>query len=183
MTVDKMGEAQRQLEKSEKDIEGLRTTASNVQKQVEQATSQSAALAEIERNRQTSVLIVADLRTRSLTPQEMVLLDETRKANPEKFRGSTSKLWPTGATIKVKFLDGTREQKEQFRNALDEWLRYANLKVQYMNSDNDAPIKVSFADPGSWSMIGVDALVSVGKAPSINLGFETQAHPQHISTR
>jgi hypothetical protein len=179
VTVDKMGEAQRQLEKSEKDIESLRTTAATVQKQVEQAISQSATmLGEIERNRQASVLIITDLRTRALTPKETAVLDETRKASPEKFRGAASKLWPNGSTLRVKFLDGTKEQQEQFRHAIEQWLPYANLRVQYVDATEDAPIKVSFADPGSWSALGVEALAtSRGIGATINLGYADTGSP------
>ena len=158
VTVEKMGEAQQKLEL---------------------ASAQSATLiAEMERNRQTSILIIADMQPRSLTPPENVRLEEARKASPEKFRGPTSKLWPNGSTLRIKFLDGTSEQKDKFEKALAEWLRYANLRVQYVDSKEDAPVKVSFSDPGSWSAIGVDALaIAPGTTPSINLGFQDTGSP------
>jgi hypothetical protein len=175
VTVEKMYEAQRTLEKSEGELESLKSTAANVRKEVEQATAQTQSLiAEIERNRETSVLIVTEMRTRFLTPSESARLAEVRKTSPEKFRENSgaSKLWPNGSTLRIRFMDGTTEQRNKFRRALDEWLRYANLQSTYVESQ-DAPIQVSFSGEGSWSMVGVDALaIAHGTSPTIDLGFE-----------
>jgi hypothetical protein len=175
VTVDKMHEAQIALEKSHGELEHLKSTAANVQKEVEQATVQTQALlGEIERNRQTSVLIIAEMRTRILTQSESARLAKMRKASPDKFRenSATSKLWPDGSSLRIHFMDGAAEQREKFAKALAEWLKYANLQSTYVDS-NDAPIQVSFAQEGSWSMIGVDALAIVnGSSPTINLGFQ-----------
>jgi serralysin len=175
VTVDKMQEAQLTLEKSDSELERLKSTAADVRKEVEQATVQTQSLlGEIERNRQASILIVAEMRTRFLTPSQSEHLAEVRKNSPERFRDNsgTSKLWTNGSTLRIHFMDGTTEQREKFGKALDEWLKYANLRATYIDS-NDAPIQVSFAQEGSWSMIGVDALGIVGgSSPTINLGFQ-----------
>jgi hypothetical protein len=175
VTVDKMHEAQQSLDKSEIELEHLKSTTMNVQKEVQQATTQTQFLmAELERNRQASILIVSEMRTRVLSPLESARLVELRKAKPEKFRESSglSKLWPDGSELKIYFMDGTADQRAKFGKALDEWLKYANLHATYVDSRN-APIRVSFAQEGSWSVIGVDALGIVsGSSPTINLGFQ-----------
>jgi hypothetical protein len=174
LTVEKMGEAQRTLEKTEKDLEGLKSTAATVKKDVENARLETQALVrEIEKNRSESVSILVEMRTRSLNSTEQAHLEQIRKRDPEKFRENSknSKLWPPGTTLRVRFLDGDTDKKKKFENALGIWLLHANLRVTYSDAA-DAEVRVSFAQPGSWAFIGTDALAGKHDTPSINLGFE-----------
>ena len=105
-------------------------------------------------------------------------LAERKSDDPSLFRPATTssgapdavrKLWPNGTKLTVRFLDGTAEQRSNFELAMGIWLANANLKVTY--GDGDAKMRVSFAQPGSWSFVGTDALGVAVSKPTINLGF------------
>ena len=68
------------------------------------------------------------------------------------------RLWRPGVTLKVQFLDGNEGLKTAVRNHASEWCRYANINFDFDTTDEDACIRVTFEQPGSWSAIGVDAL-------------------------
>ncbi len=83
------------------------------------------------------------------------------------------KLWAIGSTVQYHFLDGSEDNKEIVRRAIDVWQEHANLVFVETASD-DAEVRISFEGPGSWSTVGTDALgVSPGE-PTINLGFLEQ---------
>jgi exonuclease VII small subunit len=183
VTVEKMRAAQAALEASTKALKAREETAETTSKRLEKAENRAEALlGEIEQNRSASFTLLAEIQVRSLRPSERARLDRIRKTAPEKFRNdpAVSRLWPNGATLRVRFLDGTSEQKETFRKALDEWLRYANLHVEYTESAT-ADVRVSFTQPGSWAVVGTDSIGLVDKdAPTINLGY---AEPGSIVPR
>jgi exonuclease VII small subunit len=174
LTVEKMRTAQTALEASTKALKDREAAAAVASKQLENAESRAEALLkEIEYNRTTSVTLVAEMQVRYLQPSEQARLNNIRSASPEKFRTdpATTKLWPNGTTLHVWFMDGTPEEKENFRIAFDEWLRYANLRVAYRPSAT-AEVHVSFAQSGSWAMVGTDSVGLRGQnSPTINLGF------------
>ena len=179
LTVEKMRTAQTALETSTKALRD-RETAAAANAKLESAENRAEALLkEIEQNRATSITLIADMQIRYLQPAEQARLSRVRKTSPEKFRSdvANSKLWPVGATLHVRFLDGTPADKENFRLALGEWLHYANLRADYAPSDH-AEIRVSFAAPGSWAMIGTDSeALGDPQSPSINLGFAQPGSP------
>lgn len=84
------------------------------------------------------------------------------------------KKWEDGHTLTCKFLDGDDFQKGKVKEKADIWLDHANLKIEFVN-DGDAEIRISFqADPGSWSAIGNDCLVSSyfpTYQPTMNFGW------------
>jgi len=80
------------------------------------------------------------------------------------------RLWRPGVTLKVRFLDGDEGLKAAVRNHASEWCRYANIKFEFDAKEEDAPIRITFKQPGSWSAIGVDALTIPRGSPTMNLG-------------
>lgn len=93
--------------------------------------------------------------------------DESRTLQTD----SNAALWPAGKTIKVRFLEGTAEQKALFREAMAEWLKYANLGVNYVES-GQADVRVAFAPQHqSWSYVGTTALRVDPDRPTITLGY------------
>ncbi len=63
--------------------------------------------------------------------------------------------WETGQVIKIKFLDGTETQHEIVKKYADEWIKYANLKFEYVSKDQDSHIKIAInMGSGSWSELG-----------------------------
>jgi hypothetical protein len=69
-----------------------------------------------------------------------------------------SKKWSTGATLRCRFLDGSAKMRRQVEAYAHDWEKYANLKLKFVAS-GEAEIRISFyADSGSWSAVGRDAL-------------------------
>lgn len=71
---------------------------------------------------------------------------------------SLSKKWPPGSTVRCRFLDGSAKMKRKVTKIAKEWENYADIKLTFV-SKGDAEIRISFyADAGSWSAVGRDAL-------------------------
>ena len=71
---------------------------------------------------------------------------------------SNSKKWPNASTLRCRFLDGSPKMRKAVEKAAHVWEKYANIKFQFVAS-GDAEIRISFfADDGSWSAVGRDAL-------------------------
>ena len=72
----------------------------------------------------------------------------------------TRKIWKSGRTLRVSFLDGSPIQRAKVEKYARVWMEHANIKFDFVD-DEDAEIRISFvADDGSWSAIGTDALVT-----------------------
>ena len=85
VTVERMREAQKELQESQAKLKELEETAADVQADVERASQDARSLlSEIEGNRDASVVLLAELRV--LSPDQKANLDETRKAAPDRFR-------------------------------------------------------------------------------------------------
>ena len=69
-----------------------------------------------------------------------------------------SKKWTPGSTLRCRFLDGSAKMKKKVTAIAKEWEKYADIKLKFVTS-GPAEIRVSFyADNGSWSAVGRDAL-------------------------
>lgn len=93
----------------------------------------------------------------------------------------TSRLWKPGRTLRVKFRGGTRASRQIAADAINEWMRVANLAfVAVRDNGGPAEIRVSF-DPrlGSWSHLGTDALLIPEPRPTMNLGWDDPATARH----
>ncbi len=80
------------------------------------------------------------------------------------------RLWKNGTVLAVRFLDGDDNVKALVKKYAAEWSQFANLKFDFDSQATDAPIRLTFAQPGSWSAIGIDALTVAADQPTINLG-------------
>jgi hypothetical protein len=70
----------------------------------------------------------------------------------------TSKKWAPGSTVRCRFLDGSPKMKKTVTAVAKEWEKYADIKIKFVTS-GDAEVRISFyADSGSWSAVGRDAL-------------------------
>jgi len=69
-----------------------------------------------------------------------------------------SKKWEKGQTLKCRFLDGSPKMRKQVEKFAHQWEKHAGIKFKFV-SVGVADIRVSFfADAGSWSAVGRDAL-------------------------
>jgi prepilin-type processing-associated H-X9-DG protein len=97
-------------------------------------------------------------------------------SNVLKIALETGKLWKNGRTLNVAFLDGSATQRQKTIEKATMWCKYANIKFNF-NGKSKSEIRISFnADPGSWSAVGTDSLVteyfSINE-PTMNFGWLT----------
>jgi hypothetical protein len=83
--------------------------------------------------------------------------------------------WQTGQTIKIKFLDGAISEQEIVKIYASEWIKYANLKFEFVPKNEYADIRIGFnlGAPGAWSQLGMKSAYGVGNyqnEPSMRLG-------------
>jgi Astacin (Peptidase family M12A) len=85
-----------------------------------------------------------------------------------------SKRWPVGSTVRCRFLDGSTKMKKKVRTHAVEWQKHANVKLKFVTK-GEAEIRISFyADAGSWSAVGRDALNTAYfplHQPTMNYGW------------
>ena len=89
------------------------------------------------------------------------------------------KLWANGATLRVRFIDGTPQQHETVQRIARQWTEHANLHFEYGNAQ-DAEIRITF-DPnqGSWAYLGTDALGISESDQTMNLGIDEEGSILH----
>lgn len=84
------------------------------------------------------------------------------------------KRWAKGSTLKCRFLDGSPTMKKKVQAVAHQWEKCANIKFKFVTS-GPAEIRISFyADAGSWSAVGKDALVQQYfplHQPTMNYGW------------
>jgi len=84
------------------------------------------------------------------------------------------KKWTNGKVLQCRFLDGEADWQAKVTAKAKIWEQYANVKLNFV-ADGDADIRISFyADAGSWSAIGTDALVESyfpKHQPTMNFGW------------
>lgn len=79
--------------------------------------------------------------------------------------------WPNGATLGVRFLEGTDAQKAQVREYAGQWSNHANIKFEFTD-DPAAEIRVGFDRfDGAWSYLGNRALDYPANQRTLNLGW------------
>lgn len=89
------------------------------------------------------------------------------------------KWWDNGKTLRVKFLQGTENQKQFVMNTLQDWMVSVNLKFVRVET-GDSEIRVAFdSSDGAWSYIGTDALSIPANQPTLNLGWLDKAVVLH----
>ncbi|MEW6705276.1 MAG: matrixin family metalloprotease [Pseudomonadota bacterium] len=85
-----------------------------------------------------------------------------------------SKKWPLGSTLRCRFLDGSAKMRNTVTRIAKEWERHADIKLKFV-SKGPAEIRISFyADEGSWSAVGRDALNTAYfplHQPTMNFGW------------
>lgn len=96
--------------------------------------------------------------------REYMLTSEKRKLNADEVAHVArmavvrTKKWPAGTTLRCLFLDGSTTMKKKVRAYAQQWEKYANIKLKFVTKA-PAEIRISFyADAGSWSAVGRDAL-------------------------
>lgn len=93
-------------------------------------------------------------------------------AHPMKMALQAGKMWADGRLLKIYFMDGSKIQKSQVIKHASQWLKYANVKFDFVSARAKSDIRISFvADTGSWSYIGSDNLGIPKNEPTMNFGW------------
>jgi hypothetical protein len=89
-----------------------------------------------------------------------------------------NKLWERGRTLSISFLDGDRAMHAKVEMFAQEWTQVANINFAFGSNPN-AEIRIAFSQPGSWSLIGKDALDprTPKHHPTMNFGWLTPGLP------
>jgi hypothetical protein len=114
------------------------------------------------------------MKERQLKPEA---LGELRADDPivrAKMALINVKKWTNGKMLRCRFLDGQSAWQAKVIEKAKIWEQYANTKLNFV-ADGDAEIRISFfADAGSWSAVGTDALVESyfpKYQPTMNFGW------------
>ena len=85
-------------------------------------------------------------------------LDAGEVAAVARMAVSVSKRWGPGHVLRCRFLDGSARMQKKVRTVAVLWQKHANVKIRFVK-DAEAEVRISFyADEGSWSAVGRDAL-------------------------
>lgn len=82
-------------------------------------------------------------------------------------------MWDQGQTITIGFLEGSPEQQDFVKKTvLESWQPLINLKLKFVDSTENAMIRVSFNQTlGAWSYIGTQNKNIPANQPTLNLGW------------
>lgn len=84
------------------------------------------------------------------------------------------KKWPNKSTLRIRFLDGTQDQKDMVTEFAPKWTRFANLDFKFTD-DPRAEIRVTFDETdGAWSYVGTDNSDIPLHAATLNLGWQDE---------
>lgn len=97
-----------------------------------------------------------------------------------------NKQWDVKEIIHIKFLNGSELAKNRVKEVAADWLRYANLKFNYVESSQDADVRIGFGFNGdrvTWSYIGTDCF-DVGRQnqPTMNIRLLDQNDATEINS-
>jgi serralysin len=84
--------------------------------------------------------------------------------------------WSSGDIITVSFLDGDPGVQDKVAEAARGWTvpQLANLSLDFRKNTNDTLVRISFRNPGSWSVIGTTCRQMTDKTqPTMNFGWLT----------
>ncbi len=85
-----------------------------------------------------------------------------------------SSKWQPGAVIRIAFLDGTDEQMALVKRFATEWITdLARLSFSWVNDPAHSEVRITFAQPGSWSVIGTTCKNIARDRATMNFGWLT----------
>jgi F0F1-type ATP synthase membrane subunit b/b' len=179
--VERLSETQKNLELAQKemtsakqDLQAAQTTVnalkSEVQRVLKDATDELGKISTHEKTAQKMVISITQLNQ-----DQSARLEQIKQQQPDKFRDpeTNSKLWPVGAKIRIRFLDGSEKLQARVMEAAKGWTKYANLSFEQSTSF-ESEVRVSFkTDSSSWSYIGTDAIGKSKEEPTMQFGWLT----------
>lgn len=90
-----------------------------------------------------------------------------------RFISIKDKRWNVGSEVKVFFVGGSSASQDVVRFVMRELETLSNIKFRQVGDQNESDIRVSFVpNIGSWSNLGVDALLVSKSNPTMNFGWD-----------
>lgn len=81
--------------------------------------------------------------------------------------------WQSGEQILIRFLEGSRELQERVRDVAQEWMKIANLNLEFVQ-EGPTDIRIAFEQGnGSWSYLGTMCRNIGEPEPTMNYGWLT----------
>jgi hypothetical protein len=111
--------------------------------------------------------------------ERIIPADIAKKANSGTFDNQTkmalikTKLWTPGQILTCRFLHGDPQVQKKVEEVAHLWEKYASIRFKFVKS-GPAEIRIAFADDGSWSAVGRDALNAAYfplHQPTMNYGW------------
>ena len=97
-----------------------------------------------------------------------------------------SKKWDAKTVLKCRFLDGSAKMRKKVEALAHQWEQHVPVKFKFARS-GEAQIRISFfADSGSWSAVGRDALNAAYfpvRQPTMNYGWLRDDTPDEEYSR
>ena len=125
----------------------------------------------------------------SLSPSQLELASHLaiaenpqNRPRPAEIAGIPSKFWLPGRTLRCFFMDGNPTVQAKVVETAQVWSESANVFLDFGNEPN-SEIRISFAQAGSWSYVGTDALAIPVNQPTMNYGWLTEASTQTAINR
>lgn len=85
-----------------------------------------------------------------------------------------AKSWPAGSQLRCRFLSGSPTQQAKVIHKAKLWEQYANIHIDFVETE-DEQVRIDFRkDEGSWSALGHDALNAAyfkKSEPTMNFGW------------
>lgn len=98
------------------------------------------------------------LRGQMMAARGEIRLNADEVAQVTRMALIASKQWAKRSVLRCRFLDGTAKMQKKVRTLAQEWEKHANVKIKFV-ANGPAEVRISFyADAGSWSAVGRDAL-------------------------
>jgi hypothetical protein len=116
----------------------------------------------------------------TLRAQSCAAIDADKLAQPMAGRvlflwGQRSKFWPQGATLRVRFMDGSKAQQDRAWARFQAIDKLVNLTFIRVSAPSESEVRCAFRDriPGHWSYLGKDCLTIRQNRATMNLQLTT----------
>jgi len=147
-----------------------------------------------QKNKELEAIVrrIRNSKEQALAQQAQVKAEESRVENRPAVSAALARdpelkgqwrLWKNATVLRVRFLDGDEKVRGFVKKYAPEWTQHANLTFDFDSQAKDAPIRITFAQPGSWSALGTDALTVMNDQPTTNLGLVQNAVDEEDAAR
>ncbi|MFI5461187.1 MAG: peptidase M12 [Isosphaerales bacterium] len=170
------------MQKKTIDLEKAQDELTNTNKELDRKNSELEAIVRrIRYSKEQALAKEAQVKAEESRVENRPAVSTALARDPE-LKGQW-RLWKNGAVLRIRFLDGDDKVKGLVKKYAPEWTQHANLNFDFGSDPKNAPIRITFAQPGSWSALGTDALTVMADQPTTNLGLVQNAVDEEDAAR